>query len=427
MIQTIKFILFLFLSSIGFVACAGNDLSTDDELNPGDLSSPSYLPGVVYIYTQDGAEIKGKQKKDYVICTITINHQLDAYNYSGTGKIRGRGNTTWNWFPKKPYRIKLDAAAELLGLPADKDWVLLANFRDPTDMMNAFAFEVGRLTSLSFNNNNRFVDLYFNDQYIGLYQLTEQIEVDDNRVNINPDEGILLSMDVDDGPEKSPDAGDNFISKQYNIPICIKNPENLDLDVVATIQQEFYQLEKTILNKEFKAFSQMACIESFADFILVQELTCNVDLRRPASLYIHRDKNAKWTMGPLWDFDSGYDFDWSEIKSGHDYFISDNNLILGINPAQLKGITEKTWLFTHLFAMPEFVKVYKQRWSVLKDKIMTVAWNKTYAYATAMMSELHTDAEHWQINKNPEHEINKMKQWLDKRVALMTKTIENLK
>lgn len=411
-----------------FAACSGEYPSEwqQQEIIAGS-NVLSYQPARMFILTQDGQPVIGKQKKDYLSCSITLQHDSAAYNFTAFGKIRGRGNTTWEWFPKKPYRIKLDAKASLMGMDEDKDWVLLANYRDPTDIMNAFAFEVGRLSAVPYSNSNRFVELYINSQYYGIYQLTEQIEVEEHRVNICPNNGILLSMDVDDGPSESPDAGDNFTSVQYNIPVCIKHPDILDTEKIESIRQQFHQLEKCIFDNNWKEFCSIADVESFADFILIQELVGNIDLRRPASLYIHRDADHKWTMGPLWDFDSGYDFDWSQKYTGHDYFISDDNLILGTNPAALKGITEKTWFFTHLFKMPEFVKVYKKRWDALKDKVMAVAWENTCSFASAMMPQLYADAEYWKIDKNPETEIRRMQLWLEKRIVLMDETINNIK
>ena len=103
--------------------------------------------------------------------------------FSGPGRIRGRGNSTWLWYPKKPYRIQLDSKAELLGLKADKDWVLPADYRDPTHLRNTFAFTLGQALELPYTNHSRYVEVTFNNDYIGFYMLTEQVEQGENRVN----------------------------------------------------------------------------------------------------------------------------------------------------------------------------------------------------------------------------------------------------
>lgn len=59
-------------------------------------------------------------------------------------------SSTWLWYEKKPYRIELDQKSEILGLKEDKDWVLLANYRAPTFLMNAFAFELADWMGIVF-------------------------------------------------------------------------------------------------------------------------------------------------------------------------------------------------------------------------------------------------------------------------------------
>ncbi|MGC4070389.1 MAG: CotH kinase family protein [Polyangiaceae bacterium] len=120
-----------------------------------------------------GAEVTSRD--EYVGCNVSIDGKGSFSNYEGAASIRGRGNSTWLWYDKKPYRIKLNEKSEILGLAADKDWVLLANYRDPTFLMNAFAFAAADFMQLPFTNHSRFVEVTLNGSYIGLYQLTEQI------------------------------------------------------------------------------------------------------------------------------------------------------------------------------------------------------------------------------------------------------------
>ena len=47
-------------------------------------------------------------------------------------------------YEKKPYKIKLDSKSELLGMPKEKDWVLLANAVDRSQLRTFAASELGR-------------------------------------------------------------------------------------------------------------------------------------------------------------------------------------------------------------------------------------------------------------------------------------------
>ena len=237
------------LAAVLMMAACGNDMNGDDprpEPQPEQPApSAAHAVAVMDITTENGAPIKGKEKEDYVNCTISIDHPDDKWDYEGTGRIRGRGNSTWLWYDKKPYRIKLDEKASIVGLAAEKDWVLLANFRDPTHMMNTFVFELGHVMGLPYTNHSRYMEVNLNGEYIGLYQLTEQIEQGKNRVAVDDVEGVLIALDVDDGPEESRNSKDNFWSEVYQMPVCVKFPEDID---VTGIKKDFAQLESAILS-----------------------------------------------------------------------------------------------------------------------------------------------------------------------------------
>ena len=142
----------------------------DEPSLPADtLPYPArYMVARMDISVDGGEEITSKRKEDYLDCTIKIESDTAAWNYEGRGRIRGRGNSTWLWYEKKPYRIKLDEKAEILGLAAEKDWVLLANYRDPTHLMNTLVFEMGAGLGIPYPNHSRYVEVTINGDDKGL-------------------------------------------------------------------------------------------------------------------------------------------------------------------------------------------------------------------------------------------------------------------
>jgi hypothetical protein len=98
--------------------------------------------------------------------------------------IRGRGNSTWGW-PKKPWKIKLDEKASLLGMPADKEWALLANYSDRTLVRNIVAMRLSEICGFSWTPRMRSVEVYLNGGYQGVYTLCEHKKVSSDRVDID--------------------------------------------------------------------------------------------------------------------------------------------------------------------------------------------------------------------------------------------------
>ena len=436
------------LAAVMMMAACGNEVTPEE---PGDKPQPDPQPeqtgpgaahtvAVMNITTENGAPIKGKEKEDYVNCTINVDHPDDKWDYEGTGRIRGRGNSTWLWYDKKPYRIKLDEKASIVGLAAEKDWVLLANFRDPTHMMNTFVFELGHVMGLPYTNHSRYMEVNLNGEYIGLYQLTEQIEQGKNRVAVDDMEGILIALDADDGPYYSPDSGDNFYSDIYGMPVCVKFPEDTD---VSDIRSELAKLESAILSirrskgdeDAIKAgmdkVRELLDVQSFIDYLIIQELIYNVELAAPRSMYMHKDKGGKWVMGPLWDFDAGFDFDWGTMYDGHNYFDSYRKLMLGKDPIHHNGgnggVPE---FFTDIFRSDEFCEEFIARWKEISPLIMTEVWDNTEKYITAAEDAMIRNSERWPIyfpsdswpeeEIDFEEEIDNLYVWLTERIDYLT-------
>ena len=117
--------LILGMSSVNFDTAyaengSGSDVSTVAEKNTedtkenlaGNTSTDDYdvtksgLP-VVYINTEDNAEIASKE--NYIDANLKIQDAgTDGTDgkveYDGVTKVKGHGNSTWRWFPKKAYK-----------------------------------------------------------------------------------------------------------------------------------------------------------------------------------------------------------------------------------------------------------------------------------------------------------------------------------
>ena len=365
-------------------------------------------------------------KDDYVRCKIEVDGLNMFDNYVGTGRIRGRGNSTWGWYPKKPYRIKLDESSKMLGLKKNKDWVLLANYRDPTFLMNAFAFELGDYLDMPFTNHNRFCEVTLNGDFLGLYLLTEQVEQGGNRVDIHETKGVLISLDLDDGPSLSPHETNNFWSSVYRLPVAVKWPkdEALTPEVKSAIREDFAELENLIEEHSCEKVAERLDLKSFMDFYIVQEMTYNVELAAPRSMYMHKDSDQIWHFGPIWDFDAGFNFDWG---SSHDYFDTPSGnyatTLFGVDPARNPSRGDISLFFRHLFESRTFVLQFKAYWKSVKPAMVAQVTAKMDNYKLQIEEAMKRHGEVWPIGKNFQVEYNRLMEWFSRRVESLDKTI----
>ncbi len=388
----------------------------------------NYKVFTMHIFTEGMVGIYDKD--NWANCVISIDGKGEYSDYCGTARVKGRGNSSWEWYEKKPYKFKLDTKSKILGLSKAKDWNLLANYRDVTDLMNTFAFEVARVMEMPNTNHTRYVEVFLDGEYVGVYQLTEKIEVEKNRVNIDENEGVMLSFDQDDGPSLSPDATNNFWSSVYNLPLCVKYPKDPTKECVDSIRKEFAKLESAIKSLDYEKVKSMLDVNSFIGLLQMHEYLYNVEIDAPRSIYMYKDKDGKFVFGPVWDWDAGYDFDWSNMYAGHTFFSDHTELIYGTNPVRQNGQYKISKFFIDLFNVRDFVEDYKSRWSELSDSIFTKPWTETMLYVKELSKGAYgREIERWPITETESYwwengetkvfdvdeEIENMKEWLEDR------------
>ena len=309
----------------------------------------SGLP-MVFITTPSGKDIPSKWE-DWLSGTSVAVYNPDwTLDYEGTSDIRGRGNSTWS-YPKKPYALKLDAKAEILGMPKHKRWVLLANWMDRTLLRNSVSFNLASRTGLAYTPRGQFVELFVNGNHKGNYFLCEHIKVDENRVDIDEldedevDGGYILELD------SYYDEMNKFKSAVKGFPYMFKDPDEVNDAQFAFIRDYVDNFETSLYDDaRFEAGEYMEYIdvESFVDWWLVMELTGIWEPNHPKSTYMHKDKGDKLTMGPVWDFDweTYMHMDWFRIKDALYY--------------------------GRLFQDSRFNAIVKERWTLLKPEFETL-------------------------------------------------------
>ncbi len=267
------------------------------------LASFTGLP-VIYITT----EAPVVSKDDYVNGTMKIDGNLQYTDglYNGNIQIKGRGNSTW-LAEKKPYKIKLGSKSTILGMPADKEWALLANYYDKSLMRNDVAFELSERLGLKWTPRRRFVEVFMNGEYEGNYLLTETVEVADNRLNITVmDE--KKGTDTSGGFLVENDAmrdGDYWFNTPRGLPFVMKTPDDVSTLQYNHIKDYVSNIESILYNNAYSdtAFQENIDADSFINWFLVNEIMRNRDAIMYSSVFFYKDKDSKFSMGPVWDFD----------------------------------------------------------------------------------------------------------------------------
>lgn len=259
------------------------------------------------ITTVDGNPITSKTEYTKADFRITNNPDKGG-SLNASGKIRGRGNATWRC-PKKPYKVKFSEKLSPFGFPENKDWVLLADFKDLSSLRTAYMCELSKAIGLDFTINYQYVDLYLNGEYEGLYLLVDQVEKSKNRVNIEKD-GFLIEQD--NWYESEPLS---FATKAYGYNYTFKHPDANDGDIIegdesySFIVDFMNRLENSLLRLDDNAddveYQKYIDTESFAKWALLAQMVCVFD---PNRFYYLPDRISTLKMGPMWDMEYSLGF-----------------------------------------------------------------------------------------------------------------------
>ena len=285
--------------------------------------------------------------------TGQVNRPTDAGNiYNGNIGIEIRGAYS-STFPQKPYGIETRDASganlnvSLLGMPAENDWILLANYNDKTFMRNTLAYELSRRMG-HYASRTRMVEVIVNTEYLGIYILMEKLKQDKGRVNIAKLTNLDISGDnVSGGYIFKIDYFDTSNSWQSNFrpidhPEKIVNYVYFDPDPTDLVwQQKDYlktainSFESVLYSSNFKdktnGYPAWIDVNSFLDYFIVNEVARNVDgFKKSVYFFKNKDsKGGKINAGPVWDFDWAWKNIWdcstfaATDGSGWSYLIND--------------------------------------------------------------------------------------------------------
>lgn len=246
-----------------------------------------------------------------------------TYSLTGSGyddilnaalEIKGRGNSTWD-FEKKPYALKLGKKTSLLGMGAAKKWVLLANYVDKTLIRNFATLNLAQSMGMYGTTECKYVDLYLNGEYYGSYLLTEKVEINEERVNIGNDGGVLFEIEQEyrhSGQcSNSAETGMYCYQTPEGVHINFKEPEYADVtpaeySAILASNTTFFNNMETAMKQGYASYSEYIDVDSFVDWYILNEFCKNYDSSFVTSVYCYRTSAGKLFMGPAWDYDTPY-------------------------------------------------------------------------------------------------------------------------
>lgn len=395
---TLKFIV-LFLS----VFFSWPLIYAEEEVDTTKHDPSEYLSNtlpVLYINTVDEQPIIDK------INYIEGDYYLDANgcgDYESVGSednplpllIRGRGNSTWWGFDKKPYRLKLDSKASLLGMPKSKHWILLAEAGDWLGHgRNYLNLKISEKLGMPYTTRSVPCEVVLNGDYIGMYFLTEQIRIAKERVNIaeqadeENDSSLITGgwlLEIDNYNETNQirffdiKRPDRIMRVTYHSPEVLSAIQlNYLTSFINNVNESVNTDDKT--SREWEKYIDIDALARF--YILIEAIDDQEGFSGSSWFYKDRGDSSKLIWGPFWDSGSSL--------GNRNLNIENQNYFYENEPA----FAYNHWI-GEIAKFPRFQIAIKKWWKKYRDEVFPAMQAEVDAFGELTEAALACDYLRW--------------------------------
>ncbi len=316
-----------------------------------------------------------------------MNYLTDDWNnYNGKVGIEIRGSSS-TMFDKKNYGIELwksaevDTAFSLMNLPAESDWILHGPYSDKSLVRNYLAYALARDMG-HYASRTRFCELFLNDEYRGLYVLTERIKRDSARVDIAkllPTDvtgeqltgGYIVKIDRSAGNFTdgwfSPYIGTGTEGSSPFFAYVYPHRDKIGPGQKTYIKSKITAFENALHGRDYLdpyiGYKTFIDLKSFVDYFIMVELSKNTDGYR-LSTFLHKDRDGKDPrihMGPIWDYDLAF--------GNADYYEAFNTY--GWNYTYRSDMWGTPFWWSKMLTDPYFVNMLYCRWHEFRQGVLS--------------------------------------------------------
>lgn len=372
------------------------------------LSRPTPYLGKTFPAVYINIDMESIHRTEWQDVSITLNNTAEEYKFENlNARIRGRGNSSWNNFPppnnKRPFRIRFGQTRTMLDSEHwARNWTFIAMHSDKSLMRDYSAYYLGTLLDGMYTSPfARFVDMYLNGKYWGVYMLCVQNnEITPGHVDLsyNSEPSLCEYLIQRDGRAPSGGVEDVNYVVVANIPYEIEYPRGdaLTPSHVQYVKSYLTQVESATSARSKSVFS-LINIDSFADYYIVQELYKNNDVGY-ASVFMQiqgQGENRRLTWGPLWDFDA---------SAGNLGFWA----VYNYGPHGIWVATANHWI-RRLMEIPDVFGAVKDRYNQVRDVQLEQAFEHINYMAKEYQPAFDRNFERWSINVHIWHHPNKVR------------------
>ena len=228
---------------------------------------------------------------------------------TGAVEIKGRGNSTWREYAKKPYQIKFSKKTSVLGMPAAKKWILLANASDDSMIRTRLVYDAAEQMDFPFVTEYQYVDLWIDGQYLGVYLLGEKAEIGKGRLNLQDPAGAMFELDNGFATDEDHYFFEGRLNSYFALKEIVEEDDGHIQQAMTNFQTAMTRLTTALTSQGWENLSlsqlnAMIDVDSLARYYLMNEYVLNGESFFTSFFWYQDGASDVLHVGPLWDFDT---------------------------------------------------------------------------------------------------------------------------
>ncbi len=414
-----------------------------------EVSFPDFESNLPLMVIQQFNTIIGPGDRTAAYMTLLDTDSNGLANLSKTPELQSRINinirgSSSQSFPKKGYGFHLlnednsNRKIDLLGMPAEHNWILHGPYSDKSLMRNKISYEMSSDMG-HYAPRTRFIELFLHQgddplsapDYQGVYLLVERIKIAKGRLELEELEPFHNSWPEISGgyiiknDRLNPGESGMVTNRGSRLAFVRPNEQNISSEQKEYIKSYVDSLEALLVSADFNdpstGYPALLDVNSFIDYHLLTEICKEIDGFR-LSTFLFKDRLGKLHIGPVWDFNLS---------------LGNADYLLGWQPEgwYYPLIDEYEYLFgwyNRLFNDDNFTKAYATRYRQLRQFVFSNEQliGKIRNYQNQLQSAQVRNFIRWDIlgqyvwpnyfiANTFDEEIDFMVDWLERRLAWM--------
>ena len=194
-------------------------------------------------------------------------------------------------------------------MPAAKKWILLANASDDSMIRTRLVYDAAEQMGFPYVTEYKYVDLWVDGEYLGVYLIGEKAEIGKNRLNLQDPAGAMFELDNGFATDEDHYFFEGRLNSYFALKEIVEEDDAHIAQAMSNFQTAMTRFTTALTSEGWENLSlaqlnRMIDVDSLARYYLMNEYVLNGEGFFTSFFWYQDGASDVLHVGPLWDFDT---------------------------------------------------------------------------------------------------------------------------